>query len=55
MSGMKEYNKKDYVCDIFSELISLRSKEMKYSNNSSLKWKIKSLKSTFEILKSINE
>ena len=52
---MEEYNKKTYICDIFSDLITLKSNELKIKNDSSLKWKIKSLKSTLNILSSLED
>ena len=52
---MGEYSKKTYICDIFSDLINLKSNELKIKNDSSLRWKIKSLKSTLNILSSLEE
>lgn len=52
---MGEYSKKTYICDIFHDLINLKSNELKIKNDSSLRWKIKSLKSTLNILSSLEE
>lgn len=52
---MEEYRKKTYICNIFSDLINLKSNELKIKNDSSLKWKIKSLKSTLNILSSLED
>jgi DNA polymerase/3'-5' exonuclease PolX len=56
MSSLTEgYNNREYICNIFTELIKLKNKEMKSDNNSSSKWKIKSLKNTLNILQSYDK
>ena len=38
MSSLTEgYNNREYICNIFTELIKLKNKEMKSDNNSSSK------------------
>ena len=52
---MGEYSKKNYICDLFRDLINLKSNELKTTSENSLKWKIKSLKSTLNILSSLED
>lgn len=51
----KDYRNKDYICNIFERLITFKMKESKVSKDSAMKWKIKSLKDTLNILKSLEK
>ena len=50
---MENYKEKQYICDVFKKLIEIKNKDLQINKSNSLKWKIKSLQTTLNILSSL--